>query len=218
MLVVIAIIAVLAAFAVPALTSALARGQMTGTMNNARQLFLAGQQMALDGTTNSDPSLGWSGDITTPAPVTTLVSYCDKLLQNNYLTRGDLQKILSAPGANCTVTGGTVAADGTYSALTGISSPGLKVYRVKENNPSNTLFAATANYTYNTALVNTSVPYGDKGFVVQRKGGDAAIFKKAQATGSASTIQTLVGRLPDDVEGTPATESKSGDGQNVLGN
>ena len=47
MLVVISIIAVLAAFAVPALTSALTKGQMTGTMNNARQLYLAGQQMAL---------------------------------------------------------------------------------------------------------------------------------------------------------------------------
>lgn len=39
MLVVISIIAVLAAFAVPALTSALTKGQMTGTMNNARQLY-----------------------------------------------------------------------------------------------------------------------------------------------------------------------------------
>ena len=47
MLVVISIIAVLAAFAVPALTSALTKGQMTGTLNNARQLYLAGQQMAL---------------------------------------------------------------------------------------------------------------------------------------------------------------------------
>ena len=36
MLVVIAIIATIAAFAVPALTSAMAKGQMTGTMNNAR--------------------------------------------------------------------------------------------------------------------------------------------------------------------------------------
>lgn len=49
LLVVIAIIAVLASFAVPALTSAMARGQMTGTVNNARQFYLAGYQMALDG-------------------------------------------------------------------------------------------------------------------------------------------------------------------------
>ena len=41
LLVVIAIIAILAALAVPALTSALKKAQMTGTMNNARQLYLA---------------------------------------------------------------------------------------------------------------------------------------------------------------------------------
>ena len=216
MLVVIAIIAVLAAFAVPALTSALARGQMTGTMNNARQFFLAGQQLALDGTTNSDPSLGWAGDITSPAAVTNLVGYCNKIVENNYITQGDLQKILSAPGVNCIVTGGTVSSGGTYSPITGISNPALKVYRVKDRNPSNTIFAATNNYTYNITLPVSGTPYGDKGFVIQRKGGDASIFKKAQATGS--TIQTLVGRLPDDVDGTPGTESASGAGQNVLTN
>jgi len=65
LLVVIAIIATIAAFAVPALTSALTRGQMTGTMNNARQLYLAGYQMSLDGTTNSDATLAWR-EITPP--------------------------------------------------------------------------------------------------------------------------------------------------------
>lgn len=62
LLVVIAIIATIAAFAVPALTSALTKGQMTGTVNNARQLYLAGYQMSLDGTTNSDANLAWPGD------------------------------------------------------------------------------------------------------------------------------------------------------------
>src|ERR1700693_1833053 len=62
LLVVIAIIATIAPFAVPALTSALSKGQMTGTMNNARQLYLAGYQMALDGSANSDANLAWPGD------------------------------------------------------------------------------------------------------------------------------------------------------------
>src|SRR5690348_12841524 len=65
LLVVISIIAVLAGLAVPALTNALTKGQMTGTMNNARQLYLAGFQMANDGSANSDPSLAWPGDLTT---------------------------------------------------------------------------------------------------------------------------------------------------------
>src|SRR6478735_7635018 len=49
LLVVIAIIAILAALAVPALTSALSKAQQTGTMNNARQLYLAQFQMSNDG-------------------------------------------------------------------------------------------------------------------------------------------------------------------------
>jgi prepilin-type N-terminal cleavage/methylation domain-containing protein len=214
MLVVISIIAILAAFAVPALNSALVRGQMTGTVNNTHQLYLAAQQMALDGTTNSDPSLGWPGDITSPAAVTTLKDYCDKLLSNNYLTVGDLQKILSAPGTTCTIAGGTssTAAGGatTYNTITSITNPALKLFKVQENNPSNTIFAETANYSYNTDLSATGKPYADKGFVLQRKGGDAAIFKKAQAKAAASAdaaFQNLVGRVPGDADGTAGSES-----------
>src|SRR5436190_24364738 len=92
LLVVIAIIATIAAFAVPALTSALTRGQMTGTMNNARQLYLAGYQMALDGNTNSDANLAWPGDYA--AGVATLKDYVEKLVQNDYLKASDLPKIL----------------------------------------------------------------------------------------------------------------------------
>src|SRR5881398_2273433 len=94
MLVVISIIAVLAAFAVPALTSALTKGQMTGTMNNARQLYLAAQQMALDGAANSDPNLAWPGYYT--SGVVTLADYMNKLVTNDYLKPGDVQKLLNA--------------------------------------------------------------------------------------------------------------------------
>src|SRR4029453_2563340 len=101
MLVVISIIAVLAAFAVPALTSALTKGQMTGTLNNGRQLYLAAQQMALDGAANSDPNLCWPGD---DATITTVTLYCDRLYANDYLKPGDLQKLLNAPGTTPAVT------------------------------------------------------------------------------------------------------------------
>ena len=52
-----------AALAVPALTSALAKAQMTGTMNNARQLYLAQFQMANDGAATGDTSLAYVGDL-----------------------------------------------------------------------------------------------------------------------------------------------------------
>src|SRR5439155_17195186 len=114
LLVVISIIAVLALLAGPALTQALTKGQMTGTLSNARQLYLAGFQMATDGGANSDPNLSWPGD--DPA-LADLQGYCTKLVQNNYLKAGDLQKILNAPGANCAVT--AVAGPPATVTLTG---------------------------------------------------------------------------------------------------
>ena len=222
MLVVISIIVVLAAFAGPALFNALAKGQMTGSLNNARQLYLAGQQMALDGATNSDPTRAWPGDLSdtaaapgsSPAPITTLQQYMTKLVQGDYLRAGDVQKLLSAPGTTCTAT-----ADPTTNAVTLVGKSGLKVYQVKETDGSNTIFAVTANYTYDTALNSTDAPYGDKGFVVQRKGGDAALLKKNNATatsGQEATFQTLVGKRPGDADGSAGVSA--GDNSKALQN
>ena len=210
LLVVIAIIAVLALLAGPALTQALSKGQMTGTMNNARQLYLAGFQMATDGGTNSDPNLSWPGD--DPA-LTDLQGYCTKLVQNDYLKAGDLQKILNAPGSNCNVT--SVAGPPASVTLTGTSA--LKVYKVKEADPANTIFSVTANYVYDTTPLATAAPYGDKGFVVMRKGGDAGVYRKNQATTAGwnndnGKFQTAIGRRPGDADGAVTP----GDGSAVL--
>ena len=189
LLVVISIIAILAALAVPALTQALTKGQMTGTMNNARQLYLAGFQMATDGATNSNPEFSWPGD---DPDVTSLAAYCDKLVKNDYLKHGDLQKILNAPGANCTV---SASGDVTLSGKSGI-----KVYPVQEVDGSNTIFAASANYEYNTELDPKVAPFGDKGFVIVRKGGDASVYRKKEATaagwGGEDKFKQAVGVLP----------------------
>jgi len=209
MLVVISIIVVLAAFAGPALFSALTKGQMTASVNNSRQLFLAGQQMALDGATNSDSTRTWPGD---DASITTLQIYCSRLVTNDYLKTGDLQKLLSAPGAVCTATSTTAGSPPTTTVtLNGTSA--LKVYPIKEIDSTNTIFAATSNYTYNSALSSTAAPYGDKGFVVQRKGGDAALLKTNNATvtsGQGSTFQSVVGKKPGDSDGNPTVGDPTG--------
>ena len=209
MLVVISIIVVLAAFAGPAIFSALTKGQMTGSVNNSRQLYLAAQQMALDGATNSDTTRTWPGD---DATITTLQIYCSRLVTNGYLQTGDLQKILSAPGALCTATSTTAGTPAvTTVTLTGTSA--LKVYPVKEVDSTNTVFAVTSNYTYNSALTASAAPYGDKGFVVQRKGGDAALLKSNNATatsGQGSAFQSVVGKKPGDSDGNPTQGDPTG--------
>src|SRR6266436_1776503 len=77
LLVVIAIIAILAALAVPALTSALSKAQLSGTMNNARQLYLAQFQMSNDGAATGDASSAWPGDL--PALPATVATYLNVL-------------------------------------------------------------------------------------------------------------------------------------------
>src|SRR5438874_3993652 len=151
MLVVISIIAVLAAFAVPALTSALTKGQMTGSMNNGRQMYLAAQQMALDGAANSDPNLVWPGDDTTN--LGTLNAYMTRLVQQNYLKPGDVQKLLSGPGASAAVQTGGAPPNQTIT-VTGTAA--LKIYPVSDADVSNAIFYTSRNNSYHNALIPTN--------------------------------------------------------------
>jgi type II secretory pathway pseudopilin PulG len=213
---VIAIIAILAALAVPALTSALAKAQMTGTSNNARQLYLAQFQMANDGAATGDTASAWPGDL--PTVPASLAAYIDVLLARGYLKGGDALKLFSAPGVKLDAT----VTPGTPDTITfgGAGDAALKVYLVKDGDPANAIFAASHNYVYNTALLAASVPYGTKGFIVMHKGGDGAVFKENQATlnggwggaGNEIKFQQQVGTMPGDAQGTIGAES----GTNVL--
>src|SRR5438477_10158167 len=213
MLVVISIIAVLAAFAVPALTSALTKGQMTGTMNNGRQLYLAAQQMALDGAANSDPNLVWPGDDTTN--LDTLAHYCQRLVQQDYLKGGDVQKLLSGPGAACSV---TVSGTGNTQTVTLGGTSALKIYPVTESDASNVIFAVSRNYTYDSPLLASvggvpNNPFGQKGFIVQRKGGDASVLRANNAvavTGSEAAFEAQVGKKPGQAQGTVTSGDPTG--------
>jgi prepilin-type N-terminal cleavage/methylation domain-containing protein len=213
LLVVIAIIAVLASFAVPAITSALTKGQLVGTVNNARQFFLAGYQMALDGNTNADVNYNWPGDYSSPA-ITKLPDYCTKLVANQYLKTGDLAKLLSGPGAIVGATGGvTDPVTGVTSAVALTGTPGLKVYELRDGDSANTIFAVSNNYTYNTALTAAVSPFGDKGFVVIRKGGDCLSLRKNNALAASypnvAAFQSAVGKLTGDADGTLGTEGST---------
>src|SRR5215471_10652568 len=102
LLVVIAIIAILAALAVPALTSALSKAQQTGTMNNARQLYLAQFQMSNDGSATGDTTSAWPGDL--PTRPTTVSGYLNVLCGKGYLRGADAIHMMNAPSANFTAT------------------------------------------------------------------------------------------------------------------
>jgi type II secretory pathway pseudopilin PulG len=209
LVVVIALLLVIAFLAKPTITNALHKRDMTRTMNHARELYLASFHMATDGAAKSDANLAWPGEL----PATTLAEYGGRLVQNNYLKAEDLQRILSAPGASCTVA--STADPPASLTLTGKSA--LKIYKVRGGDPSTAIFAASSNYLYNTPLDPASLPFGDKGFVVIRKRGDAGVYGRNQATISdwgndAAEFQSKIGRLAGAAEGAvPA-----GDGTAVL--
>ena len=207
LLIVVALLAILGFLAWPTIRQGLAKREMTRTMNHARELYLASFHMATDGTAKSDASLAWPGDYA----ATSLAEYCGRLVQNNYLKVEQLQKILSAPEAICTVT----AAAGSPLTLTGKSA--LKVYKIKSGDPSTAIFSASSNYIYNPPLNPTLAPFGDKGFVVIRKRGDAGVYGRNQATVSdwgndSGEFQSKIGRLAGAGEGAVP----SGDGAMAL--
>jgi prepilin-type N-terminal cleavage/methylation domain-containing protein len=203
LLVVIAIIAILAALAVPALTSALAKAQMTGTMNNERQVYLAQFQMSNDGAATGDSTSAWPGDL--PTAPTSLVDYLNVLCGKGYLKGADAVKLFTAPGAAFTATITTTNGVDSLSAPGGTAA--LKVWPVQEPNPASTIFITSRNYVYNTALASSDVPYGVRGFITIKKGGDASIYRVGQATAAGwangTLFQNSVGYKPGDTDGTP---------------
>jgi hypothetical protein len=171
--------------------------------------------MALDGSANSDPNLGWPQDVGDA----TLNAYMTRLVANDYLKVGDVQKLLSGPGASAQVTS---SGSGSATTVTVTGTAALKIYPVSEAGASNVIFATSRNYTYDTALSPTvgttpNNPFGDKGFIVQRKGGDASVLRANNATvgtgaNATATFEAQVGKKPGEAQGVVT----SGDPSPIL--
>lgn len=185
LLVVISIIAVLASLAVPAVTSAIVKGQIIQAVNNARQIHIATMSMANDGAANSDSSLGWPGD----TGVTTVSDFVGYLVGYDYLKVGDLKVFAAAgiqacTGATIDITTGTAPKLGGFDAS---KNSAFYVYKVSDNDGGSTVFLTTKNYSFSTTptLDAATKPFGDKGFVVCRKGGDVGQYKAIQKSATA---------------------------------
>jgi prepilin-type N-terminal cleavage/methylation domain-containing protein len=175
LLVVISIIAILASLAIPAVTGALSRGQLTQTLNNSRQLQVATQTMAMDSFTAGDGP-GWPGDTEGGGSWET---FCNDLTNGRYLSASDLLKMVGAPGVKV----GTAFPP---------AKSGLQVYTVKESSPNNAIFVSTFNWNNFQDLNPDAVPYGDKGFVIFRKGGDGGVYQASQAK-NTNALGAMVG-------------------------
>lgn len=187
LLVVISIIGILATLAVPAVNNALVQGQMTGTLNNARQLQIATQQMALD-TANTGEGISWTTTNSNNGgsqPVG-LNAFFTALTTNNYLSVADLRKVLTAPG----VSPGNAVSNFTKGNIA------FNIFEVSEQSPSDQPFVVTANWTGRGNLTNNA-PYGKKGFVVFAKGGSGGIYKRVQDASSTNIFPSSSGANND---------------------
>lgn len=168
-IVILVLLFILALLALPALLSSTHQGigTMIRTLSNTKQLYLATQQMALDGAAEKNTNIGWPGDIGGG-----FSNWNAQLLKGNYISRNDLCKLLSAPGIIIS----------TNDPFTN-NQTALLLYAVRTNSPATAVFLTSANFT-NTpdggTLDPDAKPYGKKGCVVFRKGGDGAILKANQ--------------------------------------
>jgi hypothetical protein len=147
-----------------------------------------------------------------------LIEYLNILCGKGYLKGGDAIKMMNAPSASYTAN--VTTTNGIDSLDTPAGTAALKVWMVQDVDPATTIFCVTRNYIYDTALNPTDVPYGTKGFVTIRKGGDASVFRVGQATDSGwtnpTTFQNSVGFKATDSVGTPTNGDPVTPGVGVL--
>ena len=168
LLVVISIIAILASLALPAITGALVQGQATQSLSNSRQLYVATFNMAADSTSTGDTNLGWPADTGG-----TWTAWATPLVGGGYMTTNDFCKMLSAPGIMRS----------TNTAIATAGSNALSVLNVGESSSMQMAFIRSANFvTPGTAPLPAAKPFGNKAFIVLRKGGDGSVFKGIQGT------------------------------------
>ncbi|MDD5349358.1 MAG: type II secretion system protein [Chthoniobacteraceae bacterium] len=194
LVVILALIFILVSLSFPTQHTGLVKGQLIQAMSNERQIHMAAMSMATDGAANFDASLGWPGDLKANGRIATLSDYVNLLVRNDYLKPGDL-KVFSAAGIKAYPNGKlTSGSNGVLSPAFTEENSAFKVFLAKDKDPAETVFLTTKNYRYNSDLSDPNAkPFGDRGFVVLRKGGDASVYKKQQAR----NIQ-LLGKLPGD--------------------
>jgi hypothetical protein len=160
--------------ALPAITGALVRGQMTQSVSNMKQLHLVAQQIALDGSTSGDTNLAWPGDLLGGS-----ATWKDwaAIVTNGYMTISDLAKMCSAPPIT--------ASSNTVINSTAGTTRAVIAYKVSETNDSSVVLFSSSNFTNlatPVAPLAAGKPFGNKGFVVFRKGGDGGVLQSSQAT------------------------------------
>jgi hypothetical protein len=152
---------------------------MIQPLSNMKQLHLATQQMVLDGVTTTNANLGWPGDTGG-----TFTNWAALILKEGYMSTKDLCKLLSGPGIVVSPIN-----------LRAMSETAIRVYAVTESSAGDAVLFTSANFTNTPTggdpLNPAAKPYGNKGFVVFRKGGDGSVYFPRQV-GQTNLIGSFV--------------------------
>ena len=143
LLVVISIIAVLASLALPAITGALVKGQITQTTSNYRQIYILTQSASLDAQQSGLTNFGFPGDIGGVA------NWSNGLVNGGYISNNALSNLLSVKGTT------------TNTSVYNVGTAG---------NPLN-VFISTANIS--NGVISNVLPYNLKGAALVTVGGSA---------------------------------------------
>ena len=143
LLVVISIIAVLASLALPAITGALVKGQITQTTSNYRQLYILTQTASLDNQQAGTTNAGFPGDVGGAA------GWSNGLINAGYISNTAFVSLFNVKGIPNTTA----------------------VYGVGSGSGSQDVFLSTANIS-NNAVANVA-PYNLKGGSLVTVGGAA---------------------------------------------
>lgn len=167
LLVVISIIAVLASLALPAVTGALVKGQITQTMSNYRQLYITSQSASLDQTSAGVSNTGFPGEAGS-------IANWSNALVPAYLSPQSFQNLMQVKGSSAN----TSVWDGTPSS----------------NSSAVVLTTANLSGTSNSATVANSAPYNLKGAAAVNASGQAMSVTGTNVTGltNAMTFGTQV--------------------------
>ncbi len=171
------VVLVLWSLTISAVPNGISKSPLTGCLSNMKQLHLTCEQMARDGITTGDKTLGWPGTYATwGAWVTNVVP--------GYLSTNDFCKILSAQGVIVPL-----------GKLPRMNETAMRVYAVTNNSPANAVLLTSANFTNTPTggepLNPSAKPFGNKGFVVFKKGGDGSVYRPSQV-GQTNLIGSFV--------------------------
>ncbi len=161
LLVVISIIAVLASLALPAITGALVKGQITQTMSNYRQLYITSTSASLDSSAAGGSNVGFPGDAGS-------VANWSNALVPQYLSGQSFANLLSVKGASAN----TFVWNGTPSG----------------NESAVMLTTANLTGSSNNATIGNSAPYFLKGAAAVNAAGQAISVVGTNVTGLTNSM------------------------------